>query len=56
MSWTEIRNKMSSDEKSGKSAEDAEAAMCKLVALGLGEVSKGPNGGLRYKALKPIDG
>jgi len=25
-----------------------------LVALGLGEVSKGPNGGLYYKALKPL--
>ena len=54
MSWTEIRNKMSSDERKGKDVKDAEEAMKKLVALGLGEITRGPNGGLHYKALKPI--
>jgi hypothetical protein len=54
MSWTDIRNKMSSDERKGKDVKDAEEAMKKLVALGLGEITRGPNGGLVYKALKPI--
>jgi len=54
MSWTEIRNKMSSADKKGKDVKDAEEAMKKLVALGLGEITRGPNGGLHYKALKPI--
>jgi hypothetical protein len=54
MSWTEIRQKMSSAERQGKDVRDAEEAMDKLVALGLGEVSRGPNGGLCYKALNPI--
>jgi hypothetical protein len=54
MSWTDIRNKMRSDERKGKDVKDAEESMKKLVALGLGEITRGPNGGLRYKALKPI--
>ena len=54
MSWTEIRNKMSSDERKGKDVKDAEEAMKKLVALGLGEITRGQNGGLHYQALKPI--
>lgn len=54
MSWSDIREKMSSTEKQGKDVKDAEEAMRKLVALGLGEVSRGPNGGLHYKALKPL--
>jgi hypothetical protein len=54
MSWSEIRNQMSSVEKQGKTKEHAESAMRKLVALGLGEISTGPNGGLVYKALNPI--
>jgi hypothetical protein len=54
MSWSEIRQKMSSAEKLGKNANDAEQAMGVLVTLGFGEVSKGPNGGLCYKALKPL--
>ena len=56
MSWTEIRTKMSSAEKQAKGVKDAEEAMKKLVALGLGEITRGPNGGLHYKALKPISG
>jgi hypothetical protein len=54
MSWSDIRQKMSSTEKQGKGLKEAEEAMSKLVALGLGEVTKGPNGGLYYKALKPL--
>jgi hypothetical protein len=54
MSWSDIRQKMSSIEKQGKVVKDAEEAMSKLVALGLGKVTKGPNGGLYYKALKPL--
>jgi len=54
MSWSEIRQKMSSTEKKDKDVKDAEEAMSKLVALGLGEVTEGPNGGLYYKALKPL--
>lgn len=54
MSWSDIRQMMSSTEKQGKGIKDAEEAMSKLVALGLGEVSNGPNGGLYYKALKPL--
>lgn len=54
MSWTAIRNQMSSVERQGKTKEDAESGMRKLVALGLGKISTGPNGGLVYKALKPI--
>ena len=54
MSWSDIRQKLSSTEKQGKGLKDAEEAMSKLVALGLGEVTKGPNGGLYYKALKPL--
>jgi len=54
MSWSDIRQRMSSTEKQGKDVKDAEEAMRTLVALGLGEVSKGPNGGLYYKALKPL--
>jgi len=54
MSWTEIRKQMSSVEKQGKNVKTAENAMKKLVALGLGEITRGPNGGLHYKALKPI--
>jgi hypothetical protein len=45
---------MSSTEKQGKDVKDAEEAMGKLVALGLGQVNRGPNGGLHYKALKPL--
>jgi len=54
MSWTDIRKQMSSVEKQGKNVKTAENAMKKLVALGLGEITRGPNGGLHYKALKPI--
>jgi len=54
MSWTEIRSRMSSAEKQGKTKEHAESGMRKLVALRLGEISTGPNGGLAYKALKSI--
>lgn len=54
MSWSDIRQKMSSTEKKGKVVKDAEEAMSKCVALGLGEVTKGPSGGLYYKALKPL--
>lgn len=54
MPWTEIRSKMSSTEKQGKDVKDAEEAMGSLVTLGLGEVAKGPNGGLYYKALKAL--
>ena len=54
MSWSDIRQKMSSTEKQGKGVKEAEEAMSKVVALGLGEVTKGPNGGLHYKALKPL--
>ena len=54
MPWTEIRLKMSSTEKQGKDVKEAEEAMGVLVTLGLGEVSKGPNAGLYYKALKPL--
>jgi hypothetical protein len=54
MPWTEIRLKMSSTEKQGKDVKEAEEAMGVLVTLGFGEVSKGPNGGLYYKALKPL--
>jgi hypothetical protein len=54
MGWTDVRNQMSSKEKIGKTVVDAEAAMQKFVALGLGEVEKGPNGGLRYRALKSL--
>ena len=54
MSWSDIRQKMSSTEKKGKDAKDAEEAMGKLAALGLGEVTRGPNGGLYYKALKRL--
>jgi hypothetical protein len=54
ISWSDIRQKMSSTEKQGKDVKDAEEAMGKLVALGLGQVNRGPNGGLHYKALKPL--
>ena len=54
MSWSDIREKMSSAEKRGKDVKDAEEAMGKLVALGLGQVRRGPNGGLHYQALKPL--
>jgi hypothetical protein len=54
MSWTDIRYQMSSAEKQGKDAKDAKGAMNKLVALGLGEITRGPHGGLHYKALKSI--
>jgi hypothetical protein len=52
--WTTIRNRMSSDEKESKTKGDAEKAISKFVALGLGEASKGPRGGLMYRALKPL--
>jgi hypothetical protein len=54
MPWTDIRSKMSSAEKQGKDAKHAEEAMGVLVTSGFGEVSKGPNRGLYYKALKPL--
>jgi len=54
ISWTTIRNKMSSEEKQNKTRVDGEKAANKFVALGLGERSNGPNGGLMYKALKPL--
>jgi len=54
MSWSDIRMKLSSTEKQGKAIKDAEEAMSNLVALGFGEVTKGPNGGLYYKALKSL--
>ena len=52
--WTTIRDAMSSKEKHNKTINDAEKAANKFVALGLGEASNGPNGGLMYKALKPL--
>ena len=54
VSWTTIRDAMSSKEKHNKTINDAEKAANKFEAHSLGEVSKGPNGGLLYKALKPI--
>ena len=54
MSWTDIRNLMSSTERGGKKKQDAEASMRELVALGVGEIVAGPRGGLCYRALKPL--
>jgi hypothetical protein len=54
VSWTEIRNQMSSAEKSNKTAIDAEKSMQALVEMNLGEISKGDRGGLCYKAIKPL--
>ena len=52
--WSTIRNAMSSKEKLNKTIADAEKATNKFVALGIGEVTNGPNGGLMYRALKPL--
>ncbi|NQW70860.1 MAG: DUF3987 domain-containing protein [Betaproteobacteria bacterium] len=52
VSWTEIRNHMSSVEKSGKTKPDAEKSMQALVEMNLGEISIGDRGGLYYKAIK----
>ena len=52
--WSTIRNKMSSKEKLNKTIADAEKATNKFVALGIGKVTNGPNGGLMYRALKPL--
>jgi hypothetical protein len=54
LSWTEIRNQMSSEEKQGKTKDQAEESMRQLVSLHVGEISIGPKGGLCYKALKPL--
>ena len=54
VSWSTIRNAMSSKEKLNKTIADAEKATNKFVALGIGKVTNGPNGGLMYKALKPL--
>jgi len=54
MSWTEIRNQMSSTEKFKKTAIDAEKSMQALVEMNLGQISKGDRGGLCYKAIKPL--
>jgi hypothetical protein len=54
LSWTEIRNQMSSEEKQGKTKPQAEESMRQLVSLHVGEISIGPKGGLCYKALKPL--
>lgn len=52
--WSSIRQQMSSKEKDGMNAGQAEKEMQVLVNLGLGEISKGPNGGICYKAIKPL--
>lgn len=54
LSWTEIRNQMSSEERKGKTTHQAEESMRLLESLDVGEVSSGPKGGLCYKALKPL--
>ena len=54
LSWTEIRNQMSSEEKQGKTKDQAEESMRQLVSLHVGEILVGPKGGLCYKALKPL--
>ena len=54
LSWTEIRNQMSSEERKGKTTHQAEESMRLLESLDVGEVSTGPKGGLCYKALKPL--
>lgn len=54
LSWTEIRNQMSSEEKQGKTKDQAEESMRQLVNLHVGEISIGPKGGLCYKALKQL--
>lgn len=54
VSWTNIREQMSSHEKKNKTKDDAEESMRQLVGMQVGEISTGTSGGLRYKALKPL--
>jgi hypothetical protein len=54
MTWTEIRNQMSSEERQGKTKHHAEESMRQLVSLDVGKISAGPKGGLCYKALKTL--
>jgi hypothetical protein len=54
VTWTQIRNRLSSKEKSGLTRVTAEADFMKLEILGYGKTEVGPNGGLSYRALKSL--
>jgi hypothetical protein len=56
MTWTQIRECMSGDEKKGLNRARAEEEMRKLELLGVGHIVPGKRNGLCYQALNPLPG
>lgn len=52
MSWSEFRARLNSEEKKGVTAAMAEQCFRQLEQLGIGVVTKGPRGGLVYRAKR----
>jgi len=51
MTWTELREKLSSTERTTLSREMKEAAFAQLEEANFGKLKTGPQGGLVYKAI-----
>jgi hypothetical protein len=56
MTWTQIRECMSGDEKKGLNRARAEEEMRKLELLGVGRIVPGKRNGLCYQAIKALPG